>query len=291
MKDCEAPASPYRLIRPVRPTPLIYAVAHAGREFPADGRDALQATEMTIRSLEDPLVDALLEGVELLGATILVCRVARAWIDVNRDPAELDPALLDGPGGRDSPRTRAGLGLIPRLGGDARPLYRRKLTGPEVEARLATVHRPYHAALGALLDEAREAFGQAVLVDWHSMPSAAAVLEGRRGGMRPDIVVGDRHGASTASTWSGALRSAFEERGRRVLLNRPFAGGHTTQAFGRPTAGMHAVQVEIDRSLYLDEASLEPTTRFGVLQADIAAVTSALTARLHEKKAAPGGAA
>lgn len=280
MKDCDGADPAFRVLRPVRATPLVFAVAHAGRVIPDDGRDALQATEATLRSLEDPLVEALLAGVESQGVAVVLCRVARAYIDVNRDPHDLDPALIEGGGGRESARTRAGLGLVPRLGGDARALHRRRLTGAEIQARIDTVHAPYHAALSGLLTEAHGRFGQACLVDWHSMPSAAAVLEGKRGGLRPDIVIGDRHGQSAASTVSGALRAAFERQGRRVLMNRPFAGGHTTQAFGRPSQGRHALQVEMDRALYLDEATLKPNAGFDRLQADIAQVTSDLLARL-----------
>lgn len=290
MKDTAQ--APFRLVRPERPSPLVFAVAHAGRRYPDEALAALQASEATVRSLEDPLVDQLIAGAEAFGATMIVCDVARAYVDVNRDPAEIDPAVLDDERqGRETPRTRAGLGVVPRLGGDAKVLHRRRLSPGEVGRRIAEVHRPYHAAIAGVMAEAREAFGVAVLIDWHSMPSAAAVAEARRGGMRPDIVIGDRHGQSADSELSGALRAAFEGLGRRVVMNRPFAGGHTTQTLGRPAEGLHALQIEIDRSLYLDEATLEPNSGFNALRAEVRPITERLLAVLESKKAAPESAA
>lgn len=291
MKDTDD-APPFRVARPDRPTPLVFAVAHAGRRYPQAARAGLQASEATLRSLEDPLVDRLIEGAEALGASVIVCDVARAFVDVNRDPAERDPALLDNErGGRETPRTRAGLGVVPRLGGDAKLLHRARLSAQAVEDRIASVHGPYHAALTELMQAAREAFGVALLVDWHSMPSAAALTEARRSGMRPDVVIGDRHGQSAASDLGGVLRAALEGLGRRVVMNRPFAGGYTTQTWGRPGEGFHALQVEIDRSLYLDEATLEPNAGFDVLRADVRPITERLLAVLETKKAAPESAA
>lgn len=291
MKDAADLTPAFQVIRPARPTPLVYAVAHAGRFYPEHARGALQAREPTVRSLEDPFVHHLVEGAQELGAAILICRTARAYVDVNRDPAEIDPALLEGEGGRDTPRTRAGLGVVPRLGGDARQLHRRRLTPAEIAERIDGVHAPYHAALAGLMEAARQAFGLALLVDWHSMPSAAARGEARRGGLRPDIVIGDRHGESADSAFSGALRAGFESTGRRVVMNRPFAGGHTTQSWGRRIDGFHALQVEIDRSLYLDKAELEPGEGLEGLRADVQAVTRRLIGLLGEKKAAPESAA
>lgn len=292
MKDTiDAPAA-YRLVRPAQTSPLVFAAAHAGRRYPEEAREGLQANEATLRSLEDPLVDRLIAGAEGFGAAMIVCDVARAYVDVNRDPTEIDPALLDDERlGRDTPRTRVGLGVVPRLGGDARPLHRARLSAEEIEARLAAVHRPYHAALAGLMQAAHAAFGVALLVDWHSMPSSAALTEGRRGGLRPDIVIGDRHGQSAGSDLGGALRAAFEGLGRRVVMNRPFAGGYTTQTWGRPTDGFHALQIEIDRGLYLDEATLEPTAGFEALRAATPEVTRRLLAALETKKAAPESAA
>ena len=281
----------FDLIAAERASPLVYAIAHAGRCIPTIAEGRLQANALTVRSLEDPLVDLLVAGAETLGAALLINRTARAYIDVNRDPDEIDPRLVDGGAWRETLRTKAGLGVVPRLGGDGKALYRGRLSLDEVQGRIEATHAPYHAALAGLMTAAHEAFGYAVLIDWHSMPSAAAEAERRRGGLKPDIVIGDRHGQSAASAYSGVVRAAFERRGRRAVMNRPFAGGYTTQKWARPANGFHALQIEIDRGLYLDEATLEPGPGFDTMRADIAAVGAALMARLESKKAAPESAA
>ena len=291
MKASSEPAKVFDLIAAGRASPLVYAVAHAGRTIPTGAVSALQANALTIRSLEDPLVDELIAGAENLGAAVLINRTARAFIDVNRDPDEIDPNLVAGGTWRETPRTRAGLGVVPRLGGDGKAIYRGRLGLDEIQGRIEMVHAPYHAALMGLMAAARETFGFAVLVDWHSMPGLAASAEQRRGGMRPDVVLGDRHGQSASPSYSGAVRAAFEARGHRVVMNRPFAGGYTTQRWAMPGDGFHAIQVEIDRSLYLDEETLEPGAGFEVLKSDISVVGQTLLAQLESKKAAPESAA
>lgn len=288
-RDDQGPA--FELIPAARPSPLVYAVAHAGLQLPEGVEDQIQANVATVRSLEDPLVDQLIAGADQFGVAVLINRTARAFIDVNRDPEEIDGRLVEGGSWRETPRTKAGLGVVPRLGGDGKTLYRGRLGLEDVRGRIEMVHAPYHAALAQLMLSARAAFGFAVLVDWHSMPSVAAEAERRRGGLKPDIVLGDRHGQSADAEVSGTLRAAFEGRGRRVVMNRPFAGGHTTQCWARPKSGFHAIQVEIDRGLYLDEATLEPGAQFEALRADIAVVGQALAARFKSKKAAPESAA
>ncbi len=291
MKGSDDHGPVFEVIPAQRASPLVFAVAHAGLVFPPGEASRLQANTTTIRSLEDPRVDQLVAGAEATGVAMLVNRTARAFIDVNRDPDEIDGRLVEGGAWRETPRTKAGLGVVPRLGGDGKPLYAGRLSLDEVRSRIETVHTPYHAALAGLMTAARDAFGFAVLVDWHSMPGSAAEAERRRGGLKPDIVLGDRHGLSAASEYSGVVRAGFEARGRRVVMNRPFAGGYTTQQWARPAEGFHAIQVEIDRGLYLDEATLEPGPAFEALRGDIAAVGQVLMARLESKKAAPESAA
>ncbi|MBN8553316.1 MAG: N-formylglutamate amidohydrolase [Caulobacterales bacterium] len=291
MKATDENGPAFDLLVAPDPSPLIYTVPHAGRVIPVSARERLQATETTIRSLEDPLVDELVDGTQTQGATLLVNRTARAVVDVNRDPGELDPGLVSDGIGRDTPRTRAGLGVVPRLGGDGRVLWRGRLDPAEIQARISAVHAPYHAALAGLMQQTRARFGLAVLIDWHSMPAAAAEVEGRRSGLKPDIVLGDRFGQSAEAAITGLIRQAFESRGRRVVMNRPFAGGHTTQVWARPAEGFHAVQIEINRSIYLDEVTLDRTSGLATLQADVNAVSDALLAMLRSKKTAPWSAA
>jgi N-formylglutamate amidohydrolase len=249
--------APFEVVAPGRPTRFVFASPHSGRDYPTDMRAAAGLPAASLRSAEDALVDQLIAPGAERGAALLLGGVGRAYVDLNRDPADLDPALIDGLGDlAASPRAQAGYGVAPRLAGDGRPLYDRRLTLAEVEARIARAHAPYHAALAGLMEAARARHGEAVLVDWHSMPARATL--GAGGARGPDVVLGDRHGAACAADGTRRLRRSFEALGWRVALNRPYSGGWTTQAWGRPEAGFHAIQIELNRSLYLDEASLEP---------------------------------
>ncbi len=213
--------------------------------------------EASLRSAEDALVDRLIAPGLDHGATVALARLGRAWVDLNRDPADLDPVLIEGaPDGSISARTAAGYGVIPRLTGDGRALYNRRLTLDEARERIARTHTPYHAALADGMEAARARHGEAVLVDWHSMPARAAQAAG--GARGPDVVLGDRHGSSCAAELTRRLRRGFEALGWRVALNQPYAGGWTTQSWGRPSEGFHAIQIELNRALYFDEAARAP---------------------------------
>jgi N-formylglutamate amidohydrolase len=254
-------------------TPLVFASPHSGRLYPEALLAASDLDAHALRRSEDAFVDQLIAGAEARGATLVCCRYARAFVDVNRDPWELDPTMfvdaLPDAARRDSPRVAAGLGAVPRVVGEGLEIYRGKMTFAEAARRIDQVHRPYHAALGALLDEARACFGAAVLIDWHSMPSAAGRGEARLGRPRPDVVLGDRHGAACGKALSALVRRTLEAAGYVAAANTPYAGGWTTQSFGRPREGLHALQVELDRGLYLDEARVEPTAGFTRLQRDL----------------------
>ena len=262
---------------PSRVGPLVFASPHSGRLYPAAMMQASRLDAAQIRRSEDAFVDGLVEGGLAHGASLITATHARAFIDVNRAPYELDPAMFAEPlpafvQTRTS-RVAAGLGSIARLVSEGQEIYARKLTFAEAEARIAAVHQPYHFALAELIDQARAANGKALLVDWHSMPSAAAVRAGREG---CDIVLGDRFGAACAAGVTEAAARAFLALGYRVLRNIPYAGGYTTELYGKPEAGLHALQIEINRSLYLDEPSLEPHAGFARLRHDLEAVFAAL---------------
>lgn len=249
--------TPFSLISPATPGPFVFTSPHSGDIYPDDMGTAAGLDTASLRSAEDALVDRLIAPGQARGAVLLLGRLGRAWCDLNRDPDELDPALIEGPDGRTaSPRAAAGYGVIPRLTGDGRPLYDRRLGADEAAARIARAHAPYHAALEQALRAARERHGVALLVDWHSMPSRAT--QGVGGARGPDVVLGDRHGASCAAELTRRLRRAFEALGWRVALNQPYSGGWTTQRWGRPVEGYHAIQIELNRALYLDEATMEP---------------------------------
>lgn len=284
MKSAD-PEKSFRILTPTVRGPLVYAAPHAGRRVPESLKAAARVDGRALRDLEDPLVDQLVEGAAERGVTVLTCEVARAFVDVNRNPAELDPLLIEGARGATA-RVRAGLGVLPRVTGDGRPIHGRRLSLGEAQARIAQVHAPYHAALAGLMERTRARHGLAVLVDWHSMPSRAAEAEERRGGQRPAVVLGDLHGRACSADIAGRVRAVLEREGLAVAMNRPYAGGYVTQTWGRPRDGFHALQLEIDRSLYLDEATLDPHAGFERLRRVVEAVTTGLVELL-----APGAAA
>ena len=232
--------APFSLVEAATPGRFVFASPHSGDLYPADMGATPDLPDASLRSAEDALVDRLIAPGAAAGASLLLGRIGRAYVDLNRAPEDLDPALIEGMEGRTpSPRAAAGYGVIPRLSGDGRPLYGRRLGADEAGARLEAVHRPYHEALERLMRTAQARHGEAVLVDWHSMPSRAA--RGARGARGPDVVLGDRHGASCAAALTRRLRTGFESLGWRVALNQPYSGGWTTQRWGRPAEGFHAV--------------------------------------------------
>ena len=210
-------------------------------------------------------------GCVALGASLIAARFPRAFLDVNRAPAELDGAMFDGPLSvsvdAPGPRVNSGLGVIPRIVRDGAEIYQRKLDPYEAEKRLALLHRPYHAALARLIADTRERFGVAVLVDCHSMPSAAAI---------PDIVLGDRYGASASPALMRWAETAFERRAFSLARNAPYAGGYTTHLHGRRERDVHALQVEVNRILYLDEERIERSAGFEMLRTRLNAAVGEL---------------
>ena len=257
-------------------SPLVFASPHSGDVYPADLGAREDLPELSLRSAEDALVDRLAAAQPDLGIPLIAARLGRAYVDLNRDPAELDPAVVEGADAATA-RVAAGFGVIPRLTGDGQVIRDHALTRENALARLAAAHRPYHETLERLIHRARDRFGFAVLVDWHSMPSRAV---GRSAGVRsPDVVLGDRHGSSCSAEVTRLLRAQFERAGWRVALNRPYAGGWSTQRWGRPGEGLHAVQVELNRALYLNEEALTPGPNFAMTQKVIRRVTAALAAR------------
>jgi N-formylglutamate deformylase len=241
--------------------PFVFASPHSGRVYPDSFVAASRLGAIGLRRSEDAFVDKLFASAVALGAPMIAARFPRAYLDANRAPGELDPAMFAEPlsVAIDTPGTRvnAGLGVIPRIVRDGAEIYSGKLPAHEAEMRLSRLYRPYHAALAKLLDETRNRFGCAVLIDCHSMPSAAAI---------PDAVLGDRYGMAAAHALIHKAEIEFERQGFTVARNTPYAGGYSTHIHGRPMLGMHAVQIEINRALYLDEERIEPHGRF----ADIA---------------------
>jgi N-formylglutamate amidohydrolase len=276
---------PFVLIEPLRRTsPLIFASPHSGRRYPAELLADARVSLISLRRSEDAYVDELFAGAAAHGAAVLSATIARAYVDLNRDPAELDPDMFDERPPHSvhltSARVQAGLGAIPRVSGDGQNIYRRRLPLSDAERRIAQVHRPYHAMLHNLVTETSAAFGCAVLVDCHSMPSSA------RGAHAPDIVLGDRFGASCHPSVTALAEATLRRLGYRVARNAPFAGGHTTQTYGRPAHGVHALQIEINRALYVDERTLERSNGYVRVRADMSRLAEALNvAALHKSLA------
>lgn len=277
------PEPPFVLIEPLhRTAPLIFASPHSGRRYPSDLLAIARTGLLSLRRSEDAFVDEIFAGAAAHGAAVLSATVARAYVDLNRDPNELDPDMFEErvPHAAPSPRVQAGLGAIPRVTGDGQLIYRRKLSLREAERRIAAIHAPYHEMLRNLVEETKTQFGCAVLIDCHSMPSNA------RGSYAPDIVLGDRYGASCHPSVTALAEATLRRLGYRVARNAPFAGGHTTQTYGRPVQRVHALQIEINRGLYCDERSLDRTVGFTRVRADMSRLAEALSAAALHKSLA-----
>jgi N-formylglutamate amidohydrolase len=257
------------------PTPLVFASPHSGRLYPADMMAAAALDSQSIRRSEDAYVDDLIGRAPELGAALISARYARAYIDLNREAFELDPSMfadeLPEFARARTARVAAGLGAIARVVSEGQEIYARKLTFAEARVRIESAHKPYHAALARLLADAQAAHGFAILIDWHSMPAAAARSAGRD---RPcDMVLGDRFGAACAGLLTARVERELESLGYRVARNTPYAGGYTTEHYGRPSRRIHALQIEINRALYLDEANLTPTAGFDRLKEHLEVLT------------------
>jgi N-formylglutamate deformylase len=264
---------PFHIQRPAAQTvPFVFASPHSGRLYPASFVAQSRLSALSLRRSEDAFVEELFSDVTALGAPLLCANFPRAFVDANRNPAEIDAAMFDGDLGiaveQLSPRVSAGLGVIPRIVRDGAEIYRMKLSPLEAKLRLERLYKPYHAALAALVEETRQRFGVCVVVDCHSMPSAAAA---------PDIVLGDRYGMSAAAAVMRTAEAAFERHRFAVTRNAPYAGGYTTHVYGRRNQGVHALQIEVNRSLYLDEDRISRSSDFAKLRARLAAALSHLT--------------
>lgn len=244
----------HSVIRPAEwRSPYVFASPHSGREYPRRFlADSILSLDELRRS-EDAYVDLLIPDGESLGLPVLQARFPRAFVDVNRSTREIDKTMFtQSPlAGQEilSNRVLAGFGAIPRLAAEARPIYARKLSATEGRQRLKWCYEPYHAALRALVTECRQRFGKAILIDWHSMPSSAAGY----GRTLPDIVLGDRYGVSASTETIQQWEEGLLEAGFTVARNAPYAGGQVTTLYGDPAANLEAVQIEINRRLYLNE--------------------------------------
>lgn len=257
--------------------PFIFNSPHSGAVYPQRFLDMAKLDAHAIRRSEDCFVDDLFAGVVEQGAPLLKAHFPRAYLDVNREPWELDPRMfttaLPPFANTRSARVAGGLGTVPRLVGEGQDIYAGKLPFHEAVGRIEGIYKPYHDQLRALIGATHKAFGIAVLVDCHSMPASIRLAESR---IRPDFIIGDRYGMSCMSDLSETAIAHLAACGYTVAHNKPYAGGFITEHYGRPARGIHAIQIEINRSLYMNEETLLPHEGYDQLRDDIGALAAAL---------------
>ncbi len=275
MHDAAPPAQGFSVTGPTAATPLVLASPHSGRTYPPAFLAQTRLRVDQLRAAEDAYVDRLVAEAPSRCVPVVAAHFGRAWLDLNRSAEELDPAMFDPPPpphpDQHGDRVRAGLGVLPRIAAYGLDIYGAPLSLLDARARLNAVHAPYHRTLTQMLGAARQRHGYAVLLDCHSMPTP---LPGRNGSAQ--VVIGDLFGHSAAPALVTAIIEHFSAAGLRVAVNDPYAGGYTTAAHGAPGAALHAVQIEIDRALYMDPSRLRPHSGF----ARIAAVMTGLVDRL-----------
>jgi N-formylglutamate amidohydrolase len=271
----------FELREPQHRSAITLMSAHSGCYYPPDWQASSRLDTLTLRRSEDAFIDDLISFGPELCMSLLCARYARAYLDVNRDPLELDPCLFyDAPTKQQklSDRVKAGLGVVPRVVGIGMDIYPNKIPIAEALRRIAHIHIPYHAKITELTTQSIAAHGYGVLLDWHSMPSAAVADKGR---LTPDIVLGDRRGLACNPALTQLMRDAFSAQGLRVAINDPYAGGYTTERYGRPFTGVHTLQIELNRRLYMDEIRIEKSLGYSALKRSISAVLA------HAKAAIP----
>jgi N-formylglutamate amidohydrolase len=266
-------------------TPLIFNSPHSGRYYPHRFLSRSRLDAVTLRRSEDAFVDELFAPCVGIGAPLMRANFPRAFIDLNREPFELDPLMFEGRlppfANTRSLRVAGGLGTIPRVVGDGQEIYKGPIPVDEAMARIAALYKPYHQALRGLIDRAEGVFGAAVLLDCHSMPSSMAE------GAASDFVIGDRYGASAAPWIVETVESALRRAGYCVRRNKPYAGGFITEHYGAPAASRHVVQIEINRALHMDERAMVKSERWADVSANLFAMASQLASRVSRDISRP----
>ena len=275
--DAAAPlAPPFTLSVPVEQTaPLVFVSAHSGHSYPPEFLRSARLGALALRRSEDSFVDELFAAAPALGAPLLAARFPRAFCDANREKWELDPAMFDDPlplwVNTTSPRVGAGLGTIARVVGAGEAIYRRKLSFAEAQQRMETLWQPFHDALQELIRATRVRFGGCIVIDCHSMPAGS-----QTGRPVADMVLGDAHATACKPGVTRATEQILRGLGYDVRRNDPYAGGYITRQYGRPREGVHALQIELSRHLYMDEAQIARLPRFGRAAADMTALIERL---------------
>lgn len=281
-------SQPFEILSPEEWTaPAVFNSPHSGRDFPEGFLRQSRLPKHTLRKSEDCYVDELFLSCVAHGAPMLRARVPRSFIDLNREPYELDPRMFTGelPGyaNTGSPRVAGGLGTIPRIVSEGEEIYRGRIDFADARRRIEHIYLPYHRTLTALTNAVLTKVGEVLLVDCHSMPASASAHVAPQAPGGVDIVLGDRFGASCAEDIAGFVESELRGHGLRVLRNKPYAGGFITQNHGSPHRGQHALQIEINRSLYMNEATLEKNAGFHEMRAILDRLCTVLLPYLEER--------
>ncbi len=275
-------APPYEIWQPrMQTAPIVFCSPHSGRVYPSAFLASSQLDAKTLRKSEDCYVDELFAAVPQFGAPLIAARFPRAYLDVNREPYELDPELFVEPlppyANAQTMRVVGGLGTIARIVSDTEEIYRGQLPLDVAHERIERLYKPFHAALGTLIEATRDRFGYAILIDCHSMPSASNSYPAAT---RPDFVLGDRFGTSCDVAITRTIRDVLGGSRFKVQLNRPYAGGFITEYYGQPKNNVHAVQIEINRGLYLDEHTLSKSRCFRAFQRKLKGLIANVVERL-----------
>ena len=279
----------FTVAEPLRQTvPFVFNAPHAGAVYPGSFLGASRLEGLALRRSEDAYVDALFSGVTALGAPLMTARFPRAYLDVNREPYELDPRMFEGRlppfANTRSMRVAGGLGTIPRIVADGQEIYRGKLSVDEGLRRIEWLYKPYHRTLRQLVHRTARSFGHAVLIDCHSMPSTSLP---RDDAGKADIVLGDRYGTSCWTALTDAVEATLRARGYAVVRNKPYAGGFITEHYGEPALGRHALQIEVNRALYMDERTLSRRAGFAGVAADLRDAFAEVAAEIGEGLSPP----
>jgi len=271
---------PFEIIEPAEWSgPVMFNSPHSGSTYPADFLASSRLELAALRRSEDSFVDDLIAGVVTRGFPMMRAHFPRCFVDVNREPYELDPRMFDGRlpsfANTRSMRVAGGLGTVARVVGDAQEIYDQRIPVDDALQRIESLYKPYHRALRRLFTKLHRTFGAAVLVDCHSMPSTAGHRDERP---RPEFVLGDRYGTSCVGVIAECVEQTLRRLGYTVSRNKPYAGGFITEHYGNPAAGLHAIQIQFNRALYMNERRFEHSAGFGRLAADLEMLADRLAA-------------
>ena len=262
----------------------VFASPHSGNVYPPDFTAASRLDPLTLRKSEDSFIDQLYGTAPDHGAPLLRALFPRAYIDPNREPFELDPEMFTGElpdyANTQTPRVAGGLGTIARVVANGEEIYKNKLSVPEAIERINRLYFPYHAQMQHLIARTQDRFGHCLLVDCHSMPSIGGPMDQDAGLKRVDIVLGDCYGTACAPSITALAEEVLRDLGYRVTRNMPYSGGYTTMHYGQPAHGVHALQIEINRAIYMDEPRFQPTARFAPLRQHLGLLIATLKANL-----------